>query len=115
MPEIYTVALSGGNLRQLTPEGTSPWDPMWSSDGQHIIFNSARSGLSRVWRIPAAGGAIEPETVFPGTGTLSRDGRRLAYGESPGFYQGSVVISRVALSNAGGQVVSQKQDHRFRS
>jgi DNA-binding winged helix-turn-helix (wHTH) protein len=39
VPEIYTVALSG-NLRQITPDGTSPWDPMWSSDGQHIIFNS---------------------------------------------------------------------------
>jgi Tol biopolymer transport system component/serine/threonine protein kinase len=109
VPEIYTIALSGGKLRQLTAEGTTIWDPMWSSDGQHIIFNSARSGLSRVWRIPAAGGAIEPETVYPGTGTLSRDGRRLAYVDSPGFYQGSVVISRVALSSAGGQVVSQNR------
>jgi Tol biopolymer transport system component len=80
---------------------------MWSSDGQHIIFNSARSGLNRVWRIPAAGGAIEPEMVYPGTGTLSRDGRRLAYVDFPGFYHGSVVISRLALSSAGGQVVSQ--------
>jgi len=110
MPEIYTVALSGGNLRQITPDGTSPWDPMWSSDGQHIIFNSARSGLSRVWRIPAAGGAIEPETVYPGTGTLSRDGRRLAYVDSHGFWRGSsVAISRMALSSAGGQVVSQNR------
>jgi len=109
MPEIYTVALSGGTLRQITPDGTSPWDPMWSSDGQHIIFNSARSGLSRVWRIPAVGGAIEPETVYPGTGTLSRDGRRLAYVDARRFFQGSVAISRVALSSAGGQVVSQNR------
>jgi len=82
---------------------------MWSSDGQHIIFNSARSGLIRVWRIPAAGGAIEPETVYPGTGTLSRDGRRLAYVDPPDFWQGSVVISRMVLSSAGGQVVSQNR------
>lgn len=107
MPEIYTVAFSGGNLRQLTADGTPTWDPMWSLDGQQIIFNSARSGLSRVWRIPATGGAIEPETVYPGTGTLSRDGRRLAYVDFPGFYHGSVTISRVTLSGAGGQVVSQ--------
>jgi Tol biopolymer transport system component len=38
---------------------------------------------------------------------LSRDGRRLAYIDFPGFYHGSVVISRVALSSAGGQIVSQ--------
>jgi Tol biopolymer transport system component len=80
---------------------------MWSSDGQHIIFNSDRIGLSRVWRIPAAGGAIEPETVYPAVGTLSRDGRRLAYAEPPEFFQGSMVISRMALSSAGGQVISQ--------
>jgi Tol biopolymer transport system component/DNA-binding winged helix-turn-helix (wHTH) protein len=109
MPEIYTVALTGGNPRQITPDGTSPWSAMWSSDGQHIIFNSARSGLSRVWRIPAAGGVIDPETVYPGTGTLSHDGRRLAYVDAPRFFQGSVAISRVALSSAGGQVVSQNR------
>jgi Tol biopolymer transport system component/DNA-binding winged helix-turn-helix (wHTH) protein len=107
VPEIYTAALSGGNLRQITPDGTEAWGPMWSSDGQYITFNSARSGLSRVWRVPAAGGVIEPETVYPGTGALSRDGRRLAYVEPPGFFQGSVVISRMVLSSAGGQVVSQ--------
>jgi Tol biopolymer transport system component/DNA-binding winged helix-turn-helix (wHTH) protein len=109
MPEIYTIALSGGSLRQITTEGAFPWDLMWSSDGQHIIFNSTRSGLSRVWRIPAAGGAIEPETVYPGTGSLSRDGRRLAYVDARRFFQGSVAISRVALSSAGGEVVSQSR------
>jgi Tol biopolymer transport system component len=58
---------------------------------------------------PAAGGAIEPETVYPGTGSLSRDGRRLAYVDARRFFQGSVVISRAALSGAGGQVVSQSR------
>jgi Tol biopolymer transport system component len=82
-------------------------DLIWSSDGQHIIFNSARSGLIRVWRIPAVGGAIGPEPVYPGTGTLSHDGRRLAYVDRHGFWQGSAAISRLVLSNPGGRVVSQ--------
>jgi Tol biopolymer transport system component len=81
---------------------------MWSSDGQHIIFNSFRTGLSRVWRVPAAGGAIELETVYPGTGALSRDGRRLAYSEPPDFAW-SPTIWRIALSSAGGHVVSQNR------
>ncbi len=105
--EIYTVALSGGNLRQLTHEGSGVWNLMWSSDGQHIIFlfNSGRAGLGRVWRVPAAGGAIEPETIYPATGTLSRDGRRLAYLYPMGG--GSWEIWRMALSSPGGQVVSR--------
>jgi Tol biopolymer transport system component len=82
---------------------------MWSSDGQHIIFKSLQSGLSRVWRVPAAGGAIELETMYPAIGTLSRDGRRLAYVEPTGFWQEWAVISRMALTSAGGQVVSQKR------
>jgi Tol biopolymer transport system component/DNA-binding winged helix-turn-helix (wHTH) protein len=109
LPELYTVALSGGNPQQLTHDGPCIPPLMWSSDGQHIIFNSFRSGLGRVWRVPAAGGAIELETVYPGTGALSRDGRRLAYVEPSGSWAGSPVIWRMALSSAGGQVVSQNR------
>jgi Tol biopolymer transport system component/DNA-binding winged helix-turn-helix (wHTH) protein len=107
---VYTVALSGGNPRQVSSDGWAAWNPMWSSDGQHIIFDSPRTGLNRVWRVPATGGAMEPETVYPAIGALSRDGRRLAYVEPLWFWQGrAFVISRIELSNAGGQVVSQKQ------
>jgi len=107
---VYAVALSGGNPRQVSPDGFAAWNPMWSSDGQYIIFNSARTGLNRVWRVPATGGAIALEAVYPATGTLSRDGRRLAYVEPLWFWQGrAFVISRIELSSAGGQVVSQKQ------
>jgi len=113
MSEIYTVALWGGTPQQLTQSSWGAGRLMWSSDGQHIIFNSGlnsgRSGLlSRVWRVPATGGTMEPETVYPATGVLSRDGRRLAYVEPFWFWQSrAAVISRVELSRAGGQVVSQ--------
>jgi Tol biopolymer transport system component len=51
---------------------------------------------------------MELETVYPATGTLSRDGRRLAYVEPLSFWQTrAVVISRMQLSSAGGEVVSQ--------
>lgn len=108
--KIYTIALSGGNPRQVSPDGWAVINPMWSSDGQHIIFNADLTGLNRVWRVPATGGAAEPETVYPATGVLSRDGRRLAYVEPPLFWQGRAwVISRVELSKSGGQVLSQNQ------
>jgi Tol biopolymer transport system component len=107
---IYTVSLSEGNPRQVTPNGWEAWNPMWSSNGQHIIFDSPRTGLNRVWRVPATGGAPELETVYPATGALSRDGRRLAYLDPSGFWQGrAFAILRMELSRAGGQVVSQNR------
>jgi Tol biopolymer transport system component len=110
VPEIYTVALSGGNPQQITYEGTGAGPPMWSSDGRYIIFYSVRSGLARVWRIAAAGGTVEPESVYPAVGTLSHGGRRLAYVESQGFVGGGAMgVWRISLSSAGGQVVSQNR------
>jgi Tol biopolymer transport system component len=110
VPEIYTVALSGGNAQQVTHEGTGAGAPMWSSDGRYIIFYSFRNGLSRMWRTTAASGAIEPETVYPRSGTLSRDRRRLAYVETPGFVGGQAFgVWRIGLSSAGGRAILQNK------
>jgi Tol biopolymer transport system component/DNA-binding winged helix-turn-helix (wHTH) protein len=111
VPEIYTVAISGGNVQQITHEGTGAVSPMWSSDGQYIVFSSVRSGLRGIWRTAAAGGGvIERETVYPKLGTLSRDGRRLAYLASGDISGGwTTRIWRIVLSRAGGQVVSRNK------
>jgi Tol biopolymer transport system component/DNA-binding winged helix-turn-helix (wHTH) protein len=108
--EIYTVPVSGGSPRQLTNEGTGAGSPMWSSDGQYIVFSSVRSGLRGIWRTAAAGGGvIERETVYPELGTLSHDGRRLAYVASGDNSGGTTRIWRIVLSRAGGQVVSRNK------
>jgi Tol biopolymer transport system component len=80
---------------------------MWATDGQHISFGSGRTGLVQVWRVSPAGGEIQPETVFPGVGTLSRDGRRLAYVEPIETWRfSSTQVWRAELSRAGGKVLS---------
>jgi serine/threonine protein kinase len=103
--DIYTVSLSGADLRRLTNENKLVSDLMWAADGQHLIFRSNRSGLDRIWRVPAAGGSIEPETMYQHLGALSRDGRRLAYVAG----SGSLSIWRADLSRAGGRVLGLKQ------
>ena len=102
--DIYTVPLAGGKPRRLTFENKHMGRVMWAGDGQHICFDSDRSGLGRLWRIPAGGGAIEPETTYPSLGWLSRDGRRLAYQDA----SGSTSIWRADLSRAGGPVLGVK-------
>lgn len=104
--EIYTVSLAGGEVRQLTQDGHGIRHLMWSADGKRLIFESDRNGSPRVWQIPATGGAIEPETVYPQSGALSRDGRRLAFVDSSQSSY-SFTVWRAELSHAGGHVVSQ--------
>lgn len=104
MSELYTVPLSGGPVRQMTSDGNSIGWPMWSADGRRIVFDSWRNGLNRVWQVPARGGSIQPELEYPEVGSLSRDGRRLAYGGLSGC---SSTIWRAELSRPGGSVLSQ--------
>jgi Tol biopolymer transport system component len=104
--DIYTVSLTGENLRQLTHETGNIWALMWSTDGKRIAFLSDRRGLPRVWKISATGGAIQPEVVYPTTGALSRDGRRLAYiGDD--YY--AATIWRADFPSAGAPAISRKR------
>lgn len=102
-PDIYTVSLSGRGLRQLTDGGEAGSGLMWSADGKRIVFGG-RDGLSQ---IPAGGGAVESEFQYPASGSLSRDGRRMAFAESPGFSQQPSTIWSAELSSPGGSVLSQ--------
>ncbi len=103
--EICTIEVSGNHLKQLTHDGQSIANHlMWAADGQYIIFDSSRDGgTGRPWRVPAAGGAIEQETIYPRVGTLSRDGRRLAYVEESGL---SRTIWRAELASSAGRILS---------
>ena len=65
---LYTVDLAGGHLRRLTSDAGIALGPMWSADGQRIVFESDRVGLFRFWQVPAAGGAIEG--VFSASGVV---------------------------------------------
>jgi Tol biopolymer transport system component/DNA-binding winged helix-turn-helix (wHTH) protein len=104
--EIYTVAFSGGNLRQLTHDSfdADVLTLMWSADGKYITFEPTRDRMARV---AASGGPVEFEAVYPKIGALSRDHRRLAYIEPSLVWRCSPAVWRINLAHAGGRVVSQ--------
>jgi hypothetical protein len=106
LSQLYVVSLSGKDLRQLTFGDGAIWNQMWSADGRYIVFKAFDRGLLRV---PATGGAVERETVYPYTGTVSPDGRRLAHVEPGERWRGSPVIWRMELSSAGGRVASEEE------
>ena len=104
--EIYAVDLSGQKLRQLTNERNFIYEPvMWAPDGSHILFRSNRLGTARYWQVSVDGGPIESASDFPGWGSLSRDGRLLAYSDGG---EAMVRTWQVRLSSPGGRVLSMK-------
>jgi TolB protein len=52
---IYTVPITGGNPKQVTPKGPS-YLHGWSPDGNYLVFCGERNGEYDVYRIPSNGG-----------------------------------------------------------
>ncbi|HEU4551623.1 MAG TPA: biopolymer transporter TolR [Chitinophaga sp.] len=52
---IYTVPVTGGTPKQVTPKGPS-YLHGWSPDGKYLVFCGQRNGEFDVYRVPAAGG-----------------------------------------------------------
>jgi Tol biopolymer transport system component len=80
--DLFLVDLVDGARRRLTFDLTAAGDPVFTPDGEAIVFSSMRSGSRLLWRVARDGG--EPELVTSGAGedseaTLSGDGRRLAF------------------------------------
>jgi Tol biopolymer transport system component/DNA-binding winged helix-turn-helix (wHTH) protein len=111
--EIYAVPLSGEAPRRLVLEPHGVWNPMWTSDSKDIVFYSTRGNMVRAWRVPVAGGPVEPEMVYPAVGSISQDGRKLAYAETQAGSSSNhylpAVIWRADLSNAGGPVLRTRK------
>ena len=111
--DIYAVPLSGKGPRRLASTGTYVWNLMWTPDGKYIVFYSDRGNMVHAWRMPVAGGPVEPEMVYPGVGSISQDGRRLAYAEwqTGGTSSPSTpaAIWRADLSKAGGPVLRTRK------
>jgi Tol biopolymer transport system component/DNA-binding winged helix-turn-helix (wHTH) protein len=111
--ELYAVPLTGGPPRRLVSDGTFFWNPMWTPDGKYVVLYSLRGNMVRPWRVPVAGGPLEPEMVYPVVGSISQDGRRLVYAERQVGGSSSpfdpAAIWRADLSNAGGPVLRTKK------
>ncbi|MEO6220741.1 MAG: biopolymer transporter TolR [Ginsengibacter sp.] len=52
---IYTVPVSGGNPKQITPKGPS-YLHSWSPDGKDLIFTAQRNNDFDIYKVPSNGG-----------------------------------------------------------
>jgi Tol biopolymer transport system component len=57
--DIWTQNVDGSDLRQITNDAAADSWPVWSPDGQSIVFTSATGGTQETRVVPAAGGRSE--------------------------------------------------------
>ena len=62
---VYTVAITGGNPKQITPIGPS-YMHGWSPDGQSLVFTGQRNKEFDIYKVPAGGGKEVKLTSAPG-------------------------------------------------
>jgi eukaryotic-like serine/threonine-protein kinase len=58
-PDICTENVDGSDLRQLTKDPAADTWPVWSPDGQSIVFGTVREGAPQTWIMPSQGGASQ--------------------------------------------------------
>lgn len=78
--DVWIVPAEGGQPRNLTSHAATDTFPSFSRDGRWVYFNSTRTGLSKIWKIPVAGG--EAVQVSPDAGFMaieSTDGAFVYY------------------------------------
>jgi Tol biopolymer transport system component len=78
-----------GSYRALTAGTTNDAAPSWSHIGKWIYFQSQRSGIAQIWRMPAEGGPASQITKNGGaTAFDSADGKLLFYSKftEPGLW-----------------------------
>jgi Tol biopolymer transport system component len=85
--DILVVPVSGGAPKNLTlgHDVILSIGMTWTADSREVIFTPTRGGSAGLWRIPLNGGAMRPIPVpdqNPGSPTISRSGRKLAWSVS---------------------------------
>jgi len=79
--DVWIVAVSGGEARQLTHDGASE-RPRWSPDGKRLAILSSHEGAPQVYTIPAEGGeSVRVTTLSTGADNelWSPDGKWIAF------------------------------------
>lgn len=78
--DIYTVPVTGGTARQITTNPAYDTDPLWTPDGQRIVFSSERESSRDIYITSKEGGLPVRITNYPGRETpkaVLPDGRIL--------------------------------------
>ena len=70
--DIFIVRSDGTDERRLVEHQANDLNPVWTPDGQHVLFTSDRTGTMDVWSVAVSGGSTQgdPELVHRDIGRL---------------------------------------------
>ncbi len=83
--DVWVADAAGNAPTRLTSDPADEKYPVWSPDGQRLLFRSDRRGPPDVYTVPAGGGAAKPLLELAGVETpedVSSDGDSLLYTEA---------------------------------
>lgn len=107
---IYTVPVTGGNPKQITPRGPS-YLHGWSPDGKYLIFTGERNKEFDIYRVPSQGGDEMRLTTSQGLDDGSEytpDGEWIYFNSNR---EGSMRIWRMKADGSGQESVTDDQFH----
>jgi Tol biopolymer transport system component len=82
--DIVLVDARSGAVRALTSDRAKDVEPAWTPDGTHVVFRSDRDGVSNLYAVRVADGALLRVTNVLGgafTPDVAPDGRQLAFAD----------------------------------
>lgn len=83
--DIYILAFDGAfnpssGPARLTSDGLQNFHPVWTGDGEHVVFSSTKHGRQMLWKTAPRTGAAPVALEFAGEATQpATSGNRLAY------------------------------------
>ncbi len=113
--DVFVADADGRNPVRLTIEPGVDLQPVWTPDGQRIVFVSGRGGVRQVYVMNADGDGAHPITAMPGGAgepAVSPDGKSVAFTGFPGAADGQSDIYVVPLDGGAAVPVTATRDRR---
>ncbi len=107
---IYTVPITGGNPKQITPRGPS-YLHGWSPDGKNLVFTGQRNDEFDIYKVPSNGGKEVQLTTAEGLddgSEYSPDGAWIYFNSNR---EGSMRIWRMKADGSGQEGLTNDDFH----
>lgn len=117
---IWTISAAGGDAVQLTKDDAQAAQPIWSRDGQSIVFVSnrrsdrARSAATTLYSVPAQGGEVRrltDEDARFDNPSPSPDGTRIAFTGHLDYRANGRTVALWTVSSAGDAPTNHSERH----